>query len=111
MSIRFATPNPPRGCLTRWQSREAVRRAVLSAANDNLLWQARAAVLHDALSHFAVHGVGAARLAGERALAAAERGDAPDHARWLDICRSLDRRLAVLIERKVRLTTATAAKG
>lgn len=63
-------------------------------ANDNTLHQIRSAVLHAALGHFARHGLAAARIAADLAQAARAAGDMDGHAWWLDICRTLDRRLA-----------------
>ncbi|MXO71436.1 hypothetical protein [Alteraurantiacibacter buctensis] len=97
MSIRFAaatrTPGPRMRPL---QVRALARR---QAANDNTLHQIRSAVLHAALGHFALHGLAAPRIAAELACAARVAGDADGHAWWLDICRTLDRRLAARIEK------------
>lgn len=69
------------------------------AANDNTLRQIRSAVLHAALSHFARHGLASARIAADLARAAGYAGDMDGHAWWLDICRTLDRRMADRVQR------------
>lgn len=73
------------------QVRALARR---QAANDNTLHQIRSAALHAALSHFARHGLAAARIAADLSEAARAAGDADGQAWWLDICRTLDRRMA-----------------
>jgi len=104
MSIRFApAANRLRALrMPQWQVRAAATTGRLLAANDNLLRQVRADALHAALHHFATHGLAAARLAGERALAALAQGDEQGHASWLDICRTLDRRMATRIEHQAK---------
>ncbi len=92
MSIRFAAANRIPGPRMRpLQVRALARR---QAANDNTLHQIRSAALHAALSHFARHGPAAARIAADLAQVARDTGDMDGHAWWLDICRTLDRRLA-----------------
>lgn len=96
MSIRFAAAvRTPGHRMRPLQVRALVRR---QAANDNTLHQIRSAALHAALGHFAQHGLAAARVAGDLATAALVAGDAQSHAWWLDICRTLDRRLAARVE-------------
>lgn len=96
MSIRFAAATrTPSHRMRPLQVRALARRR---AANDNTLHQIRSAALHAALSHFAQHGTAAARIAGEHAARARAAGDAAGHAWWLDICRTLDRRLAARVE-------------
>ena len=97
MSIRFAAAARVPGPRMRpLQVRAFARRP---AANDNSQHQIRSAVLHAALNHFARHGLAAARVAADLAEAARAAGDADGHAWWLDICRTLDRRLAARMER------------
>lgn len=80
-------------------ARALVSRGAAAAANDDAAPATIAAgsddaILHAALRHFAAHGLGAAgaaRAEAERALAA---GNTPAYARWLEICRMLDRRMA-----------------
>lgn len=74
-----------------------VRAVARYPANDNSLRQIRSDALHAALRHFARHGLSAARVAGEQAQAALAAGDVAGHARWLDICRTLDRRTAARV--------------
>lgn len=93
-------------------ARGLARRARERAANDN----ARAAmpspsalparsrrhapseeILRAALRHFAEHGLGAARAARVRAEAAFFAGDRAAYDWWLEITRTLDRRLALEI--------------
>lgn len=94
MSIRFAAAVRP--CPIRMAPRQ-VRAAVRQPANDNSLRQIRSDALHAALRHFALHGLAAARVAGEEAQAALAAGDGDGHSWWLDICRTLDRRTAAQV--------------
>lgn len=97
MSIRFAAAvRTPAHRMRPLQVRALAR---VQAANDNSLHQIRSAALHAALNHFARHGLAAARIAADMAEAAREAGNADAHAWWLDICRTLDRRLAARVER------------
>ena len=57
-----------------------------------------AAAIADALRHFAAHGLSAARIAGEEALAAREIGDEDAYGWWISVCRVLDPRAAAGIE-------------
>lgn len=72
-------------------------------ANDNALAasgpQTPDPVLRAALKHFAQHGLGAARLARAQAQAAFTAKDRQSYEWWLDITRTLDRRLAGELER------------
>lgn len=96
MSIRFAAATRIPGPRMRpLQVRALARR---QAANDNTLHQIRSAALHAALNHFSRHGLAAARIAADLAKAARDAGDAEGHAWWLDICRTLDRRMAARLE-------------
>jgi hypothetical protein len=51
-------------------------------------------MLHAALRHFAEHGLAAAHRARGQAEAALRADDRQGYLWWLDICRTLDRRLA-----------------
>ncbi|KPP94964.1 hypothetical protein [Erythrobacter sp. HL-111] len=114
MTIHFAAAfgtAPARACAPI--ARGLVRRARERAANDNSAAEGRAdarprgsaaparrrapseAVLRAALRHFAEHGLGAARAARARAEAAFFAGDRPAYDWWLEITRTLDRRLAL----------------
>ncbi|MBS0481241.1 MAG: hypothetical protein JSR96_03645 [Proteobacteria bacterium] len=64
------------------------------AANDNAVRSGSDAVLRDALKHFARHGLGAAEAARTEAEQARFAGDHQGYQHWLDICRTLDRRMA-----------------
>ena len=72
--------------------------AVSCAANDNGPVDGKGApsdiILHAALRHFAAHGLGAARAARGRAHEAFFAGDRMAYDWWLEITRTLDRRLA-----------------
>ena len=95
MSIRFAAA---RGALGPRMAPLRVRALRLVATNDNgPPWQ-RVKELDAALRHFARHGLAAARVAADRAQAAQAAGDAAGQARWLDICRTLDHRMARPLE-------------
>lgn len=50
--------------------------------------------LDAALRHFADHGLAAARNARRQAEEALSSGDDKSYSKWLEICRSLDRRMA-----------------
>lgn len=68
-------------------------------ANDNGPEPANDALLRATLRHFGEHGLGAARLAADWAVEALAAGDMSEARHWLEICRSLDRRLAMRTER------------
>ncbi|AOR76876.1 MULTISPECIES: hypothetical protein [Sphingomonadaceae] len=55
----------------------------------------------EALMHFARHGLSAAEQARVEAEAAHERGDTAARARWLSICRHLDRRMAAALAKRL----------
>lgn len=101
MTLRFAPARQPAlSPIARALSRPDVGRA----ANDDLTAAGPTfgedATLHQALRHFAAHGLGAAQAAkceAERAIAA---GDQAAYERWLGVCRALDRRLAGQLARR-----------
>jgi hypothetical protein len=97
MSIRFAAAARTPG--HRMRPLQVRALALRQAANDNTLHQIRSAALHAALNHFAQHGLAAARVAADQAEAARTAGDEVGHAWWLDICRTLDRRMAAKMDR------------
>ncbi len=92
MTLRFA---PARTTARSPIARALARKALAHAANDNGdPGPADDLLLHAALRHFGMHGLGSARIAlgeAERALA---EGDRQGHDWWIGICRTLDRRLA-----------------
>lgn len=91
MSLRFA---PARSVARSPVARVLRRREIACVANDNGDAASNEAVLADALRHFAVHGLGAARMARKEAESAFLAGDRQRYEKWLNICRTLDRRLA-----------------
>lgn len=91
MSVFFAAA---RSVAASPVARVLARRAVPSAANDTHDADAgQQEVLHAALRHFAVHGLGAAQVAYAHAERARQIGDHPAGDRWAAICRTLDKRL------------------
>ncbi|HUD28542.1 MAG TPA: hypothetical protein VMQ93_06695 [Novosphingobium sp.] len=105
MTIRFAAAW---GGTTPAISRSLCLGAPLGASNDNPPCPRRLALhavpnapeaeldqtLAAALMHFARHGLSAASQARDEAVAAHASGDIEASARWLEICRRLDRRMA-----------------
>lgn len=90
MTIRFAAAGRfPVQRLSRAGARAALRRP----ANDNGSAQGQD-MLRAALGHFYRHGHAAARMASRNAEQAFFAGDRAAYARWLEICRLLDRRVA-----------------
>ena len=82
-----------------WQVRQ-LRRG-MRAGNDNApqtlkprQWDANDATLEAALRLFAVHGLSAARRAGEEAEDARVAGDLDKARWWIAVCRTLDRSMA-----------------
>lgn len=112
MTIRFAAAW---GGQTPAISRSLCLGAPLGASNDNAPSPRRLvaaaepvlaaaevdAALAAALMHFARHGLSAATHARDEALAAHASGDTTASARWLGICRQLDRRMARAAERRL----------
>ena len=89
-------------------ARALARKAVSRAANDNgdgagtsAYGSAIDTMMRAALRHFAEHGMGAAHEARRQAEQAHFDGDEAGYRWWLDICRALDRQLAVAVERRL----------
>lgn len=77
------------------------------AANDNPPPLRDHPLLHEALRHFARHGLHAAQAACEKAEAALLEDDREGFDRWLAICRLLDRRKADALARRRDRTSET----
>lgn len=94
MTIRFASANT--AAFVRSAHGDARLRR---AANDNAAQGASTGphdvLLRDALKHFAQHGLRAAEVARQNAERAFFAGDRPAYRHWLEICRALDRRMAL----------------
>jgi hypothetical protein len=93
MPIRFA----PAVCRTR-ATQPLLRTMRTHAANDNFLTQPDDATLRAALRHFAEYGLAAAERARLHAEDAIFAGDRDAYRWWLDICRTLDRRMAAAVD-------------
>lgn len=78
-------------------------RLPLRASNDNAAAGDPDLLLRATLNHFAVHGLGAARSAAERATQAWQAGRESETRHWLAICRKLDRALATRTARQLPL--------
>jgi len=91
MTIRFAAP---RDALPSRLDPGKVHEACRLPANDNGADRPSDAMLHAALRHFAEHGLAAAQRARKQAEAAFFAGDRQAYQWWLEICRTLDRRMA-----------------
>lgn len=91
MPIRFAAARP--ATVAHFAVRPR-RIGAFRAANDNAEGIANPEVLRAALMHFAQHGLAAAAAARDEAEAALKREDASSAERWLEICRTFDRRMA-----------------
>ncbi|NBW76748.1 MAG: hypothetical protein EBR34_13260 [Sphingomonadaceae bacterium] len=97
MTIHIAAACSPLAALVSPARRN---RIVGRAANDNGE-PGHSAELRAALKHFAEHGLGAATVARQNAEQAFFRGDRPGYLHWLGICRTLDRRMATVLNRRV----------
>ena len=95
MSIRFAAP---RHALRARMDDAQARAACQRPANDNGSGHASDTMLTAALRHFSDHGLSAARHARLKAKAARRSGDEQGYRWWLDICRTLDRRMALELD-------------
>ena len=99
MPIRFAAARP---ALRHSLAPRARARLIGGAANDNhVAVQGHDPLLRDALKHFAQHGLRAAQVARDNALEAHRLGDAAESAHWLEICRALDRRMAMALAARI----------
>lgn len=104
MPIHFAAARcAARSPVARALARKTVRRA----ANDNPGGagenSAEARVLHAALRHFAEHGLRAAEEAAMLAERAWRTGEADECRWWTEVCRTLDRRLAGDVARRLSM--------
>lgn len=90
--------NPP---ATRRQTRRMALARTAPAGEAALQPADLDAALAAALMHFARHGLSAATLARDEALAAHAAGDESAEIRWLEICRRLDSRMAAAAERRL----------
>lgn len=88
-----------------------VARAQKRVANDNASFAERSQdndrVMHAALRHFATHGMGAAKVAREQAEKAFFKGDRDTYDWWVDITRTLDRRLAASVSGQANSVSST----
>ena len=98
MTLRFAAA---RSAITSPLAKALSRRAPGLAANDNAA-EMQDQLLHIALRHFAEHGLGAASDAYRRAQKAFFAGDREAYQWWLNVCRTLDRRMAARLEQNPR---------
>lgn len=73
---------------------------LLRAANDNHSGR-RDLLPREALRHFAAHGLRAATVARGNAEEAHRAGDGQGYAHWLEICRTLDRRMALALQARI----------
>lgn len=85
-------------------ARALARKALARAANDNgdaarLPTDPFDQTTRAALRHFAEHGLRAAQVARLQAERAYDEGDEPASRWWIEICRSLDGRMARQCER------------
>ncbi|MDF8332331.1 hypothetical protein [Novosphingobium cyanobacteriorum] len=75
------------------------------AANDNVVarrpghWASDDATLAAALRYFAEHGFAAAERAGQEAESARASGDLDKARHWMGVCRTLDRGVALRLQR------------
>lgn len=107
MTIRFAAAKngfyaAQRLPVSGHAARALVARSIERVGNDNPPPPAQQSmndrVLRAALTHFAQHGLAAARLARAKAQSAGAAGDRKGYEWWLGITRTLDRKLARDVE-------------
>ena len=98
MTIRFASASIASAAFVSPGHQSTPR-----AANDNPAAGdvARDVLLRDALKHFARHGLRAAEVARQNAERAFFAGDRPAYRHWLEICRALDRRMALACHARI----------
>lgn len=103
MSFHFAAAR----CATRSPiARALARRSAAQAANDNPASdtystnETQDILLKGALRQFAEHGLGAAREARKQAERAFFTGDRQAYDWWLGVCRMLDKRVAIEVEKQ-----------
>lgn len=77
--------------------RAAISGVPMRAVNDNAQGLSSDGLLRDALRHFAEHGLGAAEQARINAEQAFFADDRDEYRRWVEICRTLDRRMAAAV--------------
>lgn len=101
MTIRFASANPAAGAfVTSAHGTALIKRA----ANDNARVRSHGQhddLLRDALKHFARHGLRAAEVARQNAEQAFFAADRATYHHWLEICRMLDRRMALACHARI----------
>lgn len=94
MTITFAASRVPASSPLL---RVATRGVPMRAANDNAQTRPDDVLLREALRHFAQYGLGAAEQARVMAEQAFFAGDSDAYRRWMEICRTLDRRMAAAV--------------
>ncbi len=100
LTLSDFTYSRPAGPLVR----RLVAPATGPAANDNGGGKSTdPAIVEAALRHFAEHGLGAARAARHKAEQAFFADDRVQYRWWLEVCRQLDRRMAVIASREFGL--------
>ena len=108
MTIRFAAARSDRS--------SALARALGTpewrmAANDNTAGPGRDQLLRNALEFFAQHGLGAAERARENAEAAFFDNRREEYRLWLNICQTLDRRMAAAVAVRKSSGAASGAES
>ncbi len=98
MPLHFAAArSPAHSPIARALARKALGRAANDNGNDARRKAEAASIdgmMRAALRHFASHGLAAAHVARRQAEKAHRSGDSEAYNWWLDVCRTLDRRLA-----------------
>lgn len=102
MTIRFAMARSRRRFPYLPWKRATV---ALCAANDNRADTAATPFPTTALRHFARHGLAAPEEAHREAVRAMDAQDEPTFRKWLEICRTFDRRMAANLTRKAARRT------
>jgi len=98
MAIRFAAA---RSGHNRIVARTLRAPGFLRAANDNIVGLCSDALLKAALQHFAEYGLGAAANAAMMAEAHHFANDGESYRWWLSICRTLDKRRAERLAKRL----------